>query len=102
MCFYGDTKMIFSIFLIKNKIYDRFKKSFQLPLRRTEISFEQYLYNHMLNVDLLKTLMFQAFVWEYENRFYKKYIYWSSYDDKWHKIVPLYLMYLNMLKENKL
>lgn len=97
--FYGDTKMIFSIFLIKNKIYDRFKKSFQLPLRRTEISFEQFLYNNTLNVDLLKTLMFRAFVWEYENRFYKKYIYWSSHHDKWFKIVPLYL---STLKENKL
>jgi hypothetical protein len=99
ICFYGDTKMIFSIFLIKNKIYNRFKKSFQLPLHRTEISFEQYLYNHTLNVHLLKTLMFQAFVWEYENRFYKKYINWSLYNDKWNKIVPLYL---SALKENKL
>jgi hypothetical protein len=99
MCFYNDMKMIFSIFLIKNKIYDRFKKSFQLPLHRTEISFEQYLYNHTLNVDLLKTLMFQAFVWEYENGFYKKYIHWSSYHDKWYKIVPLYFY---ILKENKL
>lgn len=99
MCFYSDMKMIFSIFLIKNKIYDRFKKSFQLPLRRTEISFEQYLCNHALNVDLLKSLMFNAFVWEYENRLYKEYIYWSSYNDKWCKIVPLYL---STLKENKL
>jgi len=84
---YKDTETIFIVFLIKNKIYDRFKEGFNLTIDADKISFSQYLSENIRNMNLLKSLIRCAFVWDYENKHYKDYIRWSLYHDKWYKIV---------------
>jgi hypothetical protein len=84
---YKDTETIFIVFLIKNKIYDRFKEGFSLAIDFDKISFSHYLSENIQSIDLLKLLILYAFDWQQENKHYKDYICWSKYNCKWEQIV---------------
>lgn len=84
---YKDVEIIFLIFLIKNNIYNRFKEGFNLKIDFSEINFSHYLSEHIRNIELLKSLILYAFDWQEENKHYKDFIRWSSYHNKWYKIV---------------
>lgn len=84
---YKDLMKIFLIFLIKNKIYNRFKEGFNLAIDFDKISFSHYLSENSRSIVLLKSLILYAFDWQEENKHYKDYIRWSEYSCKWEKIV---------------
>jgi len=84
---YKDLMKIFLIFLIKNKIYNRFKEGFNLGIDFDKISFSHYLSENRQSIELLKSLILYAFDWQEENKHYKDYIRWSEYSCKWEKIV---------------
>lgn len=84
---YKDVEEIFLIFLIKNKIYNRFKEGFNLTIDFDKISFSHYLSENRRNIELLKNLILYAFDWQEENKHYKEHIRWSLHHNKWLKIV---------------
>ena len=84
---YKDTETIFLVFLIKNKIYDRFKEGLNLTIDFNKISFSHYLSENVRNIELLKSLIPFAFYWQQENKHYKDCIRWLEYNCKWEKIV---------------